>query len=263
MYEVTHHDLSAAAIIGADVCAQCGQPGAKKRCSQCKLVFYCSIDCQRAAWPKHKAACNNLAAAGKTKAATAPPTPPPPPPPRSGEGPWEDISEKQVMLALSDAEEKQFAAARAASTSLLAALAYGIRAQRVRVLANAPLYDRLVVWTTRSEGGLPGSGTACVEAGLDLWEGTGCWTTTDWSEADLASQGLVALDAAGLEAEYSGVLAFLEAAKRLGAPRYTLKTTLDPSAQPHVIRVVEKVLAGSPLRFLLSEDALERADVGP
>ena len=40
------------------------------------------------------------------------------------------------------------------------------------------------------------------------------------------------------------------------------KTELDPHAKPHVIAVVEKVLASSSLRFLLAEDALERAEDG-
>ena len=39
-----------------------------------------------------------------------------------------------------------------------------------------------------------------------------------------------------------------------------MKTELDPQALPHVLAVVERVLAGSSLRFLLAEDALDRAD---
>ena len=58
--------------------------------------------------------------------------------------------------------------------------------------------------------------------------------------------------------------AFLEACKRLGAPRYVMKpefgSVVADEAKPHVIEVVEKVIASSSLRFLLSEDALERAD---
>ena len=70
--------------------------------------------------------------------------------------------------------------------------------------------------------------------------------------------------AATLESEYAGALGFLEACKKLGAPRYVVKTELDPeNALPHVLAVVERVLAASSLRFLLAEDALERADANP
>lgn len=37
-------------------CGECGQP-ARSRCSRCKLVGYCSSDCQKAAWKTHKAVC--------------------------------------------------------------------------------------------------------------------------------------------------------------------------------------------------------------
>ncbi|KAK9804062.1 hypothetical protein WJX73_000599 [Symbiochloris irregularis] len=40
-------------------CAQCGQVRHCKRCTACKLVFYCSKECQKAAWPKHKAECSS------------------------------------------------------------------------------------------------------------------------------------------------------------------------------------------------------------
>ena len=85
-------------------------------------------------------------------------------------------------------------------------------------------------------------------------------TTVERTEADLKAEGLVDIGATALEAEYSGVLGFLEACKRVGGPRYTMKTDLDPAARPHVIAMVEKVLAASVLRFLLDEETLERAD---
>ena len=107
---------------------------------------------------------------------------------------------------------------------------------------------------------MPGSATYTVEAGLDATAGTGWWTTKDWREPDVTEQGLRSIDAAGLQAQYSGALGFLELCKKLGAPRYTSKTDMTDDPQPHVIKVVERVLAGSSLRCLLSDEALDRAD---
>eukprot|EP00026_Physarum_polycephalum_P007141 Phypoly_transcript_07196.p1 GENE.Phypoly_transcript_07196~~Phypoly_transcript_07196.p1 ORF type:complete len:492 (+),score=58.38 Phypoly_transcript_07196:100-1575(+) len=42
-------------------CAQCGAPDSQKKllvCSRCKLVKYCSPECQRSHWKKHKPECN-------------------------------------------------------------------------------------------------------------------------------------------------------------------------------------------------------------
>ena len=39
-------------------CAQCGQPGATKRCTKCGLAHYCSRDCQATHWAAaHKFPC--------------------------------------------------------------------------------------------------------------------------------------------------------------------------------------------------------------
>ena len=76
----------------------------------------------------------------------------------------------------------------------------------------------------------------------------------------MKAQGLVAISADVLKSEFGGVLAFLELCKRVGAPRYTLKTDLDPNAKPHVIAVIERLLGASELRFMLDAAALERAD---
>ena len=39
-------------------CAYCDKPGrALKRCSICKLVWYCGAECQKAAWKRHKKTC--------------------------------------------------------------------------------------------------------------------------------------------------------------------------------------------------------------
>ena len=39
-------------------CAHCGGAGAKC-CKGCRLAYFCSRDCQRAAWPQHSAWCTS------------------------------------------------------------------------------------------------------------------------------------------------------------------------------------------------------------
>jgi hypothetical protein len=49
---------TAAAAAGARVCAVCRRPEAKLRlCSACRGVCYCSAECQRADWPRHRGEC--------------------------------------------------------------------------------------------------------------------------------------------------------------------------------------------------------------
>ena len=68
-------------------CAHCGatapeSPGAVKllRCGRCKSAFFCSAECQRAAWKTHKAVCRPVepTASAPRTAATAAATRPPP-----------------------------------------------------------------------------------------------------------------------------------------------------------------------------------------
>ena len=44
-------------------CAVCKEP-ASSLCAGCRKVAYCSRECQRADWPKHKAVCKSLGAKG-------------------------------------------------------------------------------------------------------------------------------------------------------------------------------------------------------
>jgi hypothetical protein len=45
--------------------------GAGSRCSGCKACYYCSRDCQLAAWRQHKPVCKRLQAAAAAAAASA------------------------------------------------------------------------------------------------------------------------------------------------------------------------------------------------
>jgi hypothetical protein len=65
-------------------CGFCGEPGATKRCSRCRLQCYCDAACQRAAWAEHKAVCvaappSNGSASASAPNAQAEPEPEPEP----------------------------------------------------------------------------------------------------------------------------------------------------------------------------------------
>ncbi|XP_041102215.1 ankyrin repeat and MYND domain-containing protein 2-like [Polyodon spathula] len=44
----------------AEFCTACGEKGADKRCSVCKMVIYCAQDCQKQHWFTHKKVCMKL-----------------------------------------------------------------------------------------------------------------------------------------------------------------------------------------------------------
>jgi len=43
-------------------CAHCAAPDALERCAGCRVVVYCNLACQKAAWPAHKTSCKHLLA---------------------------------------------------------------------------------------------------------------------------------------------------------------------------------------------------------
>lgn len=58
------------------LCAECRKPlsGLPLRCSSCKVIYYCSKECQKNAWPAHKDQCKASAAGGGTEAAGSNPS---------------------------------------------------------------------------------------------------------------------------------------------------------------------------------------------
>ena len=57
-------------------CANCGRGNASKTCGRCMAQAYCSTECQRADWKRHKASCQSVedleASADAAKAAEDP-----------------------------------------------------------------------------------------------------------------------------------------------------------------------------------------------
>ncbi|TRY96736.1 hypothetical protein DNTS_009603 [Danionella cerebrum] len=47
-------------FMDADFCTTCGEKGAEKRCSICKMVIYCGQACQKLHWFSHKKVCKSL-----------------------------------------------------------------------------------------------------------------------------------------------------------------------------------------------------------
>lgn len=44
------------------VCARCGNPNGLKACGRCRMVFYCSRECQNMSWSDHKQECIKISA---------------------------------------------------------------------------------------------------------------------------------------------------------------------------------------------------------
>uniref|UniRef100_A0A8C9LAC4 Ankyrin repeat and MYND domain-containing protein 2 n=1 Tax=Pavo cristatus TaxID=9049 RepID=A0A8C9LAC4_PAVCR len=47
-------------FVDAEFCTTCGEKGADKRCSVCKMVMYCDQNCQKIHWFTHKKVCKTL-----------------------------------------------------------------------------------------------------------------------------------------------------------------------------------------------------------
>lgn len=52
-------------------CHACDEAAGKKRCAACHMAWYCSADCQKAAWPLHRRHCKQLARAAESASALA------------------------------------------------------------------------------------------------------------------------------------------------------------------------------------------------
>ena len=55
--EEESREVSAAEQRRCDQCGRGGLSGTMQKCGRCRLAYYCSVDCQTAAWGKHKGAC--------------------------------------------------------------------------------------------------------------------------------------------------------------------------------------------------------------
>ncbi|OWK06227.1 ANKMY2, partial [Cervus elaphus hippelaphus] len=47
-------------FVDVEFCTTCGEKGASKRCSVCRMVIYCDQTCQKTHWFAHKKICKNL-----------------------------------------------------------------------------------------------------------------------------------------------------------------------------------------------------------
>jgi len=55
--EEDSREVSAAEQRKCDRCGCCGLSGTMQKCGRCRMVYYCSVDCQTAAWGEHKGVC--------------------------------------------------------------------------------------------------------------------------------------------------------------------------------------------------------------
>jgi hypothetical protein len=58
------------------VCGACSttpdkNKGKFNKCAACQAMYYCSVECQRVDWPKHKGECKQMKATAETATATA------------------------------------------------------------------------------------------------------------------------------------------------------------------------------------------------
>ncbi|XP_075414453.1 ankyrin repeat and MYND domain-containing protein 2 [Tenrec ecaudatus] len=60
-FSVLHQAITGqVGFVDVEFCTTCGEKGASKRCSVCKMVIYCDQTCQKTHWFSHKKTCKNL-----------------------------------------------------------------------------------------------------------------------------------------------------------------------------------------------------------
>lgn len=263
----------------ARACSVCAEPDARYRCSACRVVYYCSAECQKYAWSGHKAACKRSVAnarahkmareASDRDAAVAAARA------AAGYGGLA-AARDDARAADGDADHDAITLKQDIASSLLSAISDGLTNKKLWAFADAPKYDRLVLTSVGGEGRYQ---EHVIEAGLALEDADGnarsdrgnrkrrgraWWTMMDYSLAELQEQGLEPIDCAALWKHYASGLQIMDDCRsRSGASHYAIRA--DPSVlgtegdDAHAL--VEQMVGESDcLRFVLGASARKRLE---
>lgn len=175
----------------------------------------------------------------------------------------------------------------------LNALIDGISHDRIRVLADEPDYERLILVSRRTmDGSRTPNAQHVVEAGLTLTSGAPCmlgggalaaestagsraaggavtselqadawWTMLDLTMEDLQASGLAVIGVRTLISQYKPALQLLDYCQAQGGLQYAIR--VDPSVpDPNgdALDLTEQLLAESALSWLLSAEAVARLE---